>query len=489
MHHAFAPSGRATAARARRMPAAFFVAAFAFASALLLSACGRSPTPPTPPGSAAAAGTAATSQPGRVLVVSIDGLRPEFYLEAGKTYDAPHLRALMQAGSFVEQCESIFPSLTYPAHTSIVTGVRSARHGITSNGVYLDGSRQKHAYHDGDWYWYADEIRVPTLWDAARARGLRTGAVSWPVTVGARIDILVPECWPARGGGVGYPDLQKRLANPAGLAAATAKGPIPTAGLGEPELDAWIGHVAAGILRQNPPDLLLVHLLQVDHKAHQQGRSGKEVADAVHRADAALGEMLDAVKKTGGFERTTVIVTGDHGFVDVRASLAPNALFQEAGLLRSRSDCKAWAHAAGTQAAIYLRDPADRATATKVLALLEAHALDQGKRLYTILSRADLDRLAAYPGALCALDAEDGYSISGTIRDTLLGRSPHKGSHGSDPSRPQLATGLVLAGRGVKPGARLPRARLVDIAPTVARLLKLDMAGTEGRVLEELLSE
>jgi arylsulfatase A-like enzyme len=133
---------------------------------------------------ACASGAPPPPSSGRHLVlISLDAFRPEFYLDA--SFDAPTLKALVAEGSHARVAESVFPTLTYPSHASIVTGVRPARHGIHFNVLFTrDGER-------GRWYEEATDLRAPPLWAWARAAGLTTAAVSWPVTLGAQIDWLV----------------------------------------------------------------------------------------------------------------------------------------------------------------------------------------------------------------------------------------------------------------------------------------------------------
>ena len=76
----------------------------------------------------------------------------------------------------------VTPTVTYPSHTTLVTGVAPAVHGILNNTPFDPLGENA-----GGWYWYADDIKVPTLWDVAGDAGLVTANVDWPVTVGARI--------------------------------------------------------------------------------------------------------------------------------------------------------------------------------------------------------------------------------------------------------------------------------------------------------------
>src|SRR4029077_8117194 len=98
-------------------------------------------------------------------------------------------------GAISAGARSVFPSVTYPAHTSIVTGVDPGTHGIVTNTAWDPEDRNQEG-----WRWYAEDIQARTLWDAAREAGLETAIVNWPVTVGARASWLVPEYWRAGTG-------------------------------------------------------------------------------------------------------------------------------------------------------------------------------------------------------------------------------------------------------------------------------------------------
>lgn len=128
-----------------------------------------------------------------VLLLSIDGLMPGHVLAADELgLKIPNLRRFVREGAFAVGVRGVTPTLTYPAHTTLVTGCSPVRHGIPMNLTFDPELRN----HKG-WFWYAEDIRVPTLWGAARAAGLTTANLFWPVTVGAAIDFNVPQYWRA----------------------------------------------------------------------------------------------------------------------------------------------------------------------------------------------------------------------------------------------------------------------------------------------------
>ncbi len=256
-----------------------------------------------------------------VLLVSLDGLRPEFYLD--EAYAAPELRALLRAGSHARAAESVFPTVTYPSHASIVTGVRPARHGISFN-VLFDPTGER-----GRWYEEAADLRSTPLWEWARAAGRRTAGVSWPSTLGARIDALLPERdYYVRPDAL---DTLRAVVTP-GLFERLGVTPREEIFRNVVEWDAFLTATAAAMIREDRPHLLLLHLVQLDYFQHRGGREGAEVKPALLRVDAHLGALRRALAQAGLEERTAIIVTGDHGFEDVQRVLFPNQLLADAGL-------------------------------------------------------------------------------------------------------------------------------------------------------------
>src|SRR5258706_15056490 len=128
-----------------------------------------------------------------LVMISVDGMRPD-YVTSADAHGAkiPQLRRFMKEGSYADGVVGVVPTVTYPSHTTLVTGVWPAKHGILGNTTF--DPLQKNSQ---GWYWYTEDIRVPTLWDAAAGAGRTTGSVQWPVTVGAHITWNIPEFWRA----------------------------------------------------------------------------------------------------------------------------------------------------------------------------------------------------------------------------------------------------------------------------------------------------
>jgi predicted AlkP superfamily pyrophosphatase or phosphodiesterase len=421
------------------------------------------------------AGQGARPSPERhVIIVSIDGLRPEFYLD--EMWAAPELRALVQAGSHARAAEGVFPTVTYPNHATIATGVRPARHGVLSNTIPTAAGTR------GRWYEEASDLRAFPIWEWVRAAGLTTAAVSWPVTAGARIDLLVPE----RDYYVQKNPLERLYADStAGIFDRLGVTPSPEMFKDIVRWDAFLTETASAIVRQARPHLLLLHLVQTDYFQHRFGREAAEVKAAVARADAHIGTLRRALAEAGPADGWAMIVTGDHGFEDVRRGLHPNVLLARAGLRgcpEPGDNWRATAYIASGSAAILVNPPGDSAAAAMAEAALRGEAGDA----YTIVTRAKLDALGALPNAAFAIAAAPGYAMGSGCRGSLH-VSGSGGQHGYLPSHPRMPTGFIAAGVGVRAGVMLERIRLIDVAPTAARLLGIEAPSVEGRVLEEIL--
>jgi predicted AlkP superfamily pyrophosphatase or phosphodiesterase len=413
-----------------------------------------------------------------VIVISIDGFRPANYLDpAGERVTIPNLLALRDAGSAAEGVQVAHPSMTYPSHTSIATGMHPARHGIVSNTMFdppLGSPR---------WYYEFEAVKVPAIWDLARGRGLKTAGASWPVTVGARIDVNFPESnqappdstWLARARADSTPGLVDAVVKElGGFGENDNRNPV--------QRDRFTAAMAAHIIRTERPNLLMIHLMETDTAQHADGPGSPAAREAIERIDAHIGAILRATDEAGIRERTTVIVTGDHGFSRVHALIQPNVILRAHGFLTTneRGRVETW-QAASHATAIRLKDPSDRDLAAKVEQVFRAEAEGRYRGIFRVVSRADLDALGAYPEAAFFIEPAEGYYVSdGVANGEVLVGTTRRGAHGFLPTEVRMRTGLIVAGAGIRAGVPLPLVRQVDIAPTIARLLGFEMPEVDG---------
>lgn len=424
-----------------------------------------------------------------VILVSIDGLRPEFYLDP--SWAMVNLRQLMAKGSYAEGVRGSFPTVTYPSHTTMVTGKLPAKHGIHYNtpveplGI------------SGKWFWYYKDIKVPTIFSVAKDAGMTTSGVSWPVTVGAPISYNLPEYVYLPKNKEEKRDEIKAMAdesNPKELINevqefATGKFSEHGATLGYFDSDQNKARMAAYIIKKYKPNFLALHIATVDHFEHEQGRDGDIVRQAVQGADVALKTVIDAVEKAGIKGNTTIIVTGDHGFVDIHSQFNPNVLLAQAGLypVAQKENWKAYFQASGGSTFLHLKDPKDTKTLAKVQQLLD-ELPEKYKKLFRVVDKEELTKIQGDPTVPMALAAKQGIAFGAAAEGDLL-KAAKGGTHGYMPTDfKEIQTGFVAAGKGIKKDTVLPLMGQEDIAPLIAHLLGLKME-TDGILYPGLLAK
>ncbi len=424
-----------------------------------------------------------------VVLVSIDGLRPEFYLD--DRYPLPTLRMLKERGAHAKAVRGVYPTVTYPSHTTIVTGATPAQHGVYYNVVFNPKEESDR------WYWESRWIKVPTLWDAARAKGLTTATVWWPVTVGANVTWNVPEIWSVSKDTTSL-EKMRLLQSPEGLIeeierVATGIWTEERIQNDEFEREEIATSAAAYILETHKPNLLLVHIVVADRYQHEEGREGKKVMQALVMVDHGLSKLLRAAERANIADQTTFVITGDHGFVDTHTMIAPNVWLAEDGLIRLQDgkrgpEWEAVFHIAGASAFLHTKKPNDKKTIARVLQILESLPSEH-RKLFRIIDRNDLAAGGADPRVGLALDPAPGVYFIRDPNGEPIRPSKSKGKHGYYPDLPMIHTGFVAAGPGIRKGVVVPKMSLTDIAPLVAKLLDLDFQAPAGTLYPEILEK
>ncbi|MGB4398461.1 MAG: ectonucleotide pyrophosphatase/phosphodiesterase [Daejeonella sp.] len=408
-----------------------------------------------------------------VILVTIDGFRPDFYLDS--EWQTPNLREMMKDGAYARGVNSVFPSMTYPSHTTIVTGVQPAKHGIFYNNIFTaDAAPQKP-------YWQDSSIHVPTIWKAAKSKGMTVASLYWPVSANAPVDYNIPDIG-SLGDGV-----REQYSLPQGFYAEVKKEVFGGVDKIDHGKNQNIAKIAAHIIKKSKPELMTIHVFSVDGASHAVGRNGTRVQDAVADADAAVGIIIDALKAAGIWESTVLLIGGDHGFYDVNKVISPNVWLKEAGLINDlkTGDWKAQFNTVGGSAYLYLKDPSDKSTAKKVKALLKAQP-DSVQQYYRMVSRKQLDKGGYNPNVAFALTAENDGSFSAANTGDAL--KPGKGgAHGHFPDTKNIRTGLVAHGPGIRKGAVIEEMNLSDITPIIVKLLGIPFPKVEGKIPAGLL--
>ncbi len=414
-----------------------------------------------------------------VVLISIDALKPEYFLDDAQSgrplAKIPNLRALMNAGEF-GALESVWPTVTYPSHTTMVTGVNPSKHGILANTPF-----DPLFTNQGGWNWYAESITAPTLWDLAHANHETVGAVYWPVTVGASIDWNFPQVWRAKN--QEDDKLMRALSTPPGIAQEEERAmhSLPSEALD----DSSRGDAAEWMIRKYSPNLMLVYYSDLDTIQHETGPFSDQAYATLEKIDAQVGRVVSAVNATGNAASTTFIVVSDHGFAPVDHVVRPAVAFAKAGLITVEAnghvaDWRVGVLGAGGTCGIYLRDPNDVALRAQVSAVLQNLIGDPANGIARIDDETVVAKVEGFKGASFMLEAAPTFFFSGGLGSDVVGVPGERGMHGYPPDHPDMHASIIAAGAAVSGRGNLGLVHTIDLAPTIAGILGFAMPSAEG---------
>lgn len=428
--------------------------------------------------------TASTNH--HVILITIDGLAA-FYLSDPQA-PIPTLRRLAKEGASAEGLRVSNPAVTWPNHTSLVTGVHPDKHSVLFNGrlirpgpgnpVKIESDRDQN-----------DLVAVPTLYDHLHRAGYRTAGINWPCTRGAKtLDDNFPD----------VPDQIKHTtprlrAQLIGLGILDDTEDKSFRAKGAAAQDQIWTAAAVHLIRTRLPNLLLLHLLTTDSVQHRHGPQTLAAYTALALADSHVGDIVRAVEAAGLRERTTIVVASDHGFARPFKLVNPNVVFRKAGLQRPGPRRRAQAMSQGGTAFVYLTAPEtrdeDRATVIELLREHEGVAGILGPDRFPALHLPNPERNPQMGDLI--LVAKEGYAFSNESfeDETITEVSFPAGSHGYLATDPKMKGVFLAWGRGIQSGAKLGVFDIIDIAPTIAELFGQKLPHADGKVLRALLTE
>ncbi len=418
------------------------------------------------------------AQPPLMVLISVDGLKPEAILDAqAHGLKVPNLRAFMRDGMYADGVRGVLPTLTYPSHTTLMSGASPARHGIYDNTTFDPLARNERG-----WYWYAEDIKVPTLWDAAAAAHLKTASVYWPVSVGANITYNLPQIWRT-----GEPDdlkLQRALTTPGLEQELSAElGPYP-GGMEETVAeDETRARFAIRLLQKKHPALMTVYLSGLDTEEHLSGPFSQKSNEVLERLDAVVGSLRAAAEQAAP-GRATVCVVSDHGFAAIQHDVNLYAAFREAGFITLNPAGKigswtAMPWPAGGSAAIMLANPQDEAVRAHVKELLDSLARDPANGIERIVPAEEIRQDGGFPGAAFLVALKIGYEVAYALSPPLVTPPSNLGMHGFMPEHQEMRSAFFLVGPAIPKGRSIGEIDMRQIAPTLAGILHVHLSAAE----------
>jgi predicted AlkP superfamily pyrophosphatase or phosphodiesterase len=413
-----------------------------------------------------------------VMLISVDGLKPEAILDANHHgLKVPNLRAFMRDGVYASGVRGVLPTLTYPSHTTLMTGASPAKHGIYDNTTFDPLARNEKG-----WYWYAEDVKVPTLWDAAAAAHLKTANIYWPVSVGAKITFNIPQIW--RTGSDDDLKLQRALSTPGLEQELSAELGRYPGGMEETVAEDEIRtRFAIRLLEKKHPSFFTVYLTGLDTEQHLSGPFSQKSNDTLERLDAVVGSLRAAAERAAPGQ-AAICVVSDHGFAAVEHDVNVYAAFREAGLIRVDQAGKitGWTAIpwpAGGSAAVMLADPADQALAVRVKALLDKLAGDPANGIERILTHEEIQRGRGFPNAAYLISFRSGYEMAFGLSPPLLTPPSNLGMHGYLPEHPEMRSAFFIVGPNIAKDKSVGEIDMRRIAPTIAGILHIRLAGAE----------
>jgi arylsulfatase A-like enzyme len=419
-----------------------------------------------------------------VILISLDGL-PAVAMDNPRT-PVPTLHRLAREGTRAAAVVPVNPVVTWPNHTTYVTGVLPAVHQVMFNGLLVRHASGVPTVEP--WRPKREMVRAQTVYDVAHAAGLTTAEVDWvAIHQPETITWAFPER-PNPEGAVEREMIAKGLVTSDDIATFNRNTP-----------SAWRDQVwteaAIHILETHKPNLLLFHLLALDSTHHTYGLGGLASATGMAFVDAQVGRLISALERSGLASKTTVVVLADHGFRNARRSINPNVALRQAGVIRGDGESRqadAWTMSWGGTAGIYLRDRAQRET---LLPRIEA-AVTGLEGVDGVFSGAKLielglpDPAGSNQAPDVVLSSKDGFEFGRAdtgpaVVDIAGGVHGHHGVLDTDPSMRAL---FLAWGRDVKTGAAIGDVRAIDVAPTIAEWLGLALPAAAGRSLASTLA-
>ncbi len=428
----------------------------------------------------------------KLIVISFDAMVWEDHSILERL---PMFRSFFREGALVKRVRSIYPTLTYPCHATMLTGCWPDKHGVFNNTVQIPGVSKL------PWQFYHDAVRCADLMDACKAASLKTASVGWPLTGNhPSIDYLLDEIWPEEQ----TVDAYRQAILSSGTSEEIFNDIISPClymrpHRRQPESSYFSTRVACGIIRRYRPDILTLHVGNVDHYRHVTGVFSERVELGLAECERILTDLVWAAKDAGVYEETSFVATSDHGQLDITRTVYPNILLRREGLIETDADgkvtdWKAYCYTAGMSTHVVLRRPEDRALWDRVYSLLKNWRDESVWGIGQVYTAQEVLQSERLKGNFSFVLETDGYSSFGNrctgvyaepAAPSLTG--PRSGRHGYHPDKGPRPM-MLCFGPAFRKGAVLENACLADGAPTWARILGVSLPDADGRVLEEILA-
>ncbi len=422
-----------------------------------------------------------------IVVISLDALGTEDFAKLKST---PGFQYLLENGTYCDQVVSVCPSLTYPAHCSIVTGKLPRNHGIINNTKVQPDRDQP------EWYWYRKDIHGETIYDIAHKMKKTVASLLWPVTGRSSIKYNLPEIFPVRA----YQTQVSQVlsaGSPRYCMELDSKFKHLRNGIKQPWLDHFVHASAKYTFQKYHPYMTMVHYVDLDAMRHKHGFDSEEAEHAILRHGERISDWISFLKEEGKLDSTVFIVLGDHAHKAVKKVIRPNVFLRQLGLIKMIEDdildWKAYFKSCDGSGYIYVdkRHPEVTELIRDNLTVLSAY---EENGLLRFMDGATAASRGADPNCTFMLCACEGYYFDDSplgefIEDVENDPSLYRSVHGYEPHMPDYNTVFLMAGPGISKGRQVQTMNLIDEGPTIAKLMGSSLWGVDGRIRYEFFSE
>lgn len=421
----------------------------------------------------------------KMIIISMDAMISEdlAYMET-----LPNLGPIIKAGSRALKSETVYPSLTYTAHASMISGTYPNRHGVVNNEMFNPLVKF------GDWYETRDSIKVPILPEMCEKHGYKVAINSWPTMVGADVTYNLQRA------GIHQVKANKKKS----MIENSTPGLMEE--MWERCSDSWkmdkyydsdkfSGLASKVLIEEYNPDIIFMHMTLIDHYRHVYGVYSEKIKDAITYIDEMIGYVVETLKAKGIYEETTFVICSDHGQVNITKSININQAFIKKGWITLNDegnveDWQVFCHSGAASAQVYVKghdEVLKEEVYTYLLEQQEVFCIEQ------IFTTDEVNKAYHLKGDFdFVLEAKEGSSFNYILDDpfekafnnedyrTSVGTHGHIPTKGSQPA-------LVISGPDIPQGRVIEQVHNIDIAPTCAHLLGFEMTSCDGRVLKELI--
>lgn len=420
----------------------------------------------------------------RAIVISIDSL---FTSDINHIKDLPNFKKILEGSSIVKNIDCVYPTLTYPCHTSIITGVYPDKHGISHNEKLMPETNSP------DWYWYSKDIRTETIIDIAKENNLKTSTILWPVTGGCNSDYNIAEIWTKTKDEDPFQVFNDSCTKEL-MEKIYPKHSHIIKWNTEPHLDEFGVCCAEDIIREYKPDIMFIHLAYLDHTRHKYGLMNDKVISSFEKYDEWLGRLINALDEAEVYNYTNFIILGDHGQLEVDKVVCPNIILRENNLIDldkdgNLIDFKAIFKSAGKSAHLIIKDSDNRVEIEKIVSEMINDTVLGIERIINkeeLKTQHRLDCEAEF-----VIEGCEGVAFSNSYVGDIVKKVDNTNykyslaTHGHLPSKGDKPP-FIAKGPDIKENTIIDGGNLVDEAPTIMKIFNIEMKDIDGKVLKIL---